>query len=173
MAGNSLKKQATNNKEILITMWTGTVSIDVLFLSSWYFLGNPSSIIPFIIFSIPSTVVMVHLEKTCRPKFDERGGLIRPGEDLGQRGVMEYLKDIVYVTWICKFVSAVLASNWGFVLYVMIPLYAVVKAYTLYSEHRPKNTQSGGSALDEGLMPKSKRQEKMERRGGQKVTYRS
>ena len=82
---------------------------------------------------------------------------------------MEYLKDIVYVTWICKFVSAVLASNWGFAL---IPLYAVVKAYTLYSENRPKHTSSGSTA-NEGLIPKSKRQEKMERRGGQKVTYRS
>ncbi|KAG5359291.1 hypothetical protein CJU90_4030 [Yarrowia sp. C11] len=173
MAGNSLKKQAANNKEILITLWTGSISVDVLFLSSYFFLGNPSSIIPWVIFSIPAAVVMVHLEKTCRPKFDERGGLIRPGEDLAQRGVMEYLKDIVYVTWICKFVSAVLASNWGFALYIMIPLYAVVKAYTLYSENRPKHSTASGSTANEGLIPKSKRQEKMERRGGQKVTYRS
>lgn len=172
MAGNSLKKQAANNKETLITLWTGTVSIDVLFLSSYFFLGAPSSIIPWIIFSIPAAVVMVHLEKTCRPKFDARGGLIRPGEDLAQAGVMEYFKDIVYVTWICKFVTAVFASNWGFSLYVMIPLYAVVKAYTLYSEHRPKG-QSSSNLGTEDLIPKSKRQEKMERRGGQKVTYRS
>jgi SRP-independent targeting protein 2/TMEM208 len=39
------------------------------------------------------------LEFVGRPTFDDRGGVIKTGDDLGQAGLTEYMFDILYLTW--------------------------------------------------------------------------
>lgn len=44
-------------------------------------------------------VLQYQLESVGRPKFDERGGVLQTGSDLGQQGLTEYMFDVLYLTW--------------------------------------------------------------------------
>jgi membrane protein implicated in regulation of membrane protease activity len=86
--------------------------------------------------------------------------------------VTEYAWDIVYVTWICLGVVGLL-GEWAWWIGLVVPAYGGFLAYTTWCDVRrgvsmPPEVErevAGGEG-------KSKRQVKMEQRGGQKVRYR-
>ena len=104
---------------------------------------------------------------------------------------MEYLWDVVYWTWACLlfasvfgdrmwwfYVSGNRGSGWegcfaDFGLQVVIPLYTVWSAYTTYTGARSGMAgMAGGDESSGAATGQSKRSQKMEKRGGQKVQYR-
>jgi len=92
---------------------------------------------------------------------------------MAAKGVTEYLWDIVYATWICLGLVGVL-GEWAWWVGLVVPAYAVYLAWGLYKGF------AGGSVPGMPQVPQqgeqqagaSKRQAKMEARGGQKVRYR-
>lgn len=98
----------------------------------------------------------------------------RTGEDLDAKGLTEYLWDVLYWGWGCVAVAAIF-GDWAWWFWVAVPLYSVYLAWTTYSSMRgglggmmgagesEANGQAGGE---------SKRQKKLEKRGGQKVMNR-
>lgn len=62
-------------------------------------------------------LIEVYLEKISRPKYADAGDLRRAGEDLDGKGLMEYMWDVVYVTWGCLVGVAVL-GEWVWWLWV-------------------------------------------------------
>lgn len=121
--------------------------------------------------SAPAFYIQWHFEKNSRPRYAPNGDLARAGDDLSQPGVMEYLWDVVYVTWGCLVVVSIFGEK-GWWLWVTIPAYAVYAAAGMANKMR--QGFGGGSGLpDEGIEMEglSKRQSKLEKRG-QKVQYR-
>jgi hypothetical protein len=76
--------------------------------------------------------------------------------------------DITYWTYGCVFFAAVL-GDWAWWLYAIVPLYSVYLAYTTFMGVRGGYQDATGVPQPEA---QSKRQAKMEKRGGQKVAYR-
>lgn len=108
-----------------------------------------------------------------RPRYDEAGNLRRAGEDLDAAGLTEFFWDIIYWTWI-NLVAVIVIGNAAWWLYLVVPLYA---AYAAVSTARGVKGMLGGLAGGgaEGEVSEqaqSKRQQKMEKRGGQRVSYR-
>lgn len=110
----------------------------------------------------------------ARPTYQD-GELKRAGEDLEAKGLTEWMWDIEYWTWGNVVLVAILGdwAWWGMVVPV---LYSIWSAWTTYTGVRQGmgGLMGGGDdgAQKQGAGGQSKRQAKMEKRGGQKMVYR-
>jgi hypothetical protein len=63
------------------------------------------------------------LESVGTPKFDDKGGVLKTGDDLGQSGFTEYMFDVIYLTWgIQLLVAFTTTYAWWLYLLVVVPL---------------------------------------------------
>lgn len=127
------------------------------------------SILLYLVLSAPQLLVQLYFERLSRPTLNEDGGVKRPGEDLDAKGLTEYMWDVVYWSYACIALAAII-GDYAWWLWAVIPAYSVYAAYTTY-------TGMTGGYQDAAGVPQpasgtSKRQAKMEKRGGQKVQYR-
>lgn len=108
-----------------------------------------------------------------RPTTSETGEVKRAGEDLEAKGLTEWMWDIIYWTW-GNVVLATLAGDWAWWAMLVVPLYSAWLAWGVFSGAR--GMMGGGAAQQQdpaaAASGQSKRQAKMEKRGGQKVAYR-
>lgn len=126
--------------------------------------------------SLPALAIEFYLEKLGRPRSKANGELISPGEDMAAAGLTEYLWDIVHATWIVLVLVGAF-GEWAWWVGLVVPLYAAYLAWGLYNGFRkgqmPGMPDMGGAAAGgEQEAKQSKRQAKMEGRGGQKARYR-
>ncbi|KAK8027587.1 hypothetical protein PG991_004643 [Apiospora marii] len=76
------------------------------------------------------------VEKTGRPKFDPTTKALKSaGEDLSAPGLTEYMFDVIWVTW-GAIVSVIFVGNWGWLLWLAVPIFAVIKGYSLLGAAR-------------------------------------
>lgn len=130
------------------------------------------SLTPYLLLSAPALVLEFYLDRLGRPSYSADGSLRRAGEDLDAKGLTEFMWDVVYWSWI-NIALAILFGNRAWWLYVVVPAYSVYLAATTVGGM--KGMLGGMGAADgagAGAEAESKRQKKMEKRGGQKVTYR-
>lgn len=83
----------------------------------------------------------------------------------------EYMWDVMYWTWGCIGAVCVFGDR-AWWLWVVVPLYSVWLAYTTFTGMRSGLAGMGGGAPDDTPVGESKRQKKMENRGGQRAQYR-
>jgi hypothetical protein len=96
------------------------------------------------------------------------------GENLDAKGLTEFLWDILYWTWGCIVFAAAFGDQ-AWWLYVIVPAYAVYLGYTTFVGAKQGMAGLAGQAEDgaQGASSgTSKRQAKMQKRGGQRVAYR-
>ena len=126
----------------------------------------------YLILSAPALGLEYWLESIGRPKYDQAGDLQRAGEDLDAPGLTEFFWDVIYWTWI-NIVAVVIIGNVAWWAYLLVPAYAIYAAVTTAQGVRGALSGSAGVGKDtEVPQGQSKRQQKMEARGGQKVKYR-
>ncbi|RMZ90106.1 hypothetical protein DV736_g2668, partial [Chaetothyriales sp. CBS 134916] len=121
------------------------------------------------VLTTPALLIEFYLDRLARPAYNADGSLRRPGDDLGAAGVTEFLWDVLYWTWITVIAAAVF-GNRAWWLYLVVPGYAIYAAVTTVSGLKGMLGGIGGAAGDGG-QAQSKRQKKMEARGGQKLRY--
>ena len=135
-------------------------------------------LLPFILLTLPALVIEFWFERIGRPTYSEGVNgkeLKRAGEDLEAKGLTEWMWDVVYWTWGCTVFAALLGDRLWW-LYLAVPLYSGYLAFATYSGVRQgfsglgARAGAGGEAIGSG--GQSKRQAKMEKRGGQRVQYR-
>ncbi|KAG8531399.1 uncharacterized protein KY384_003028 [Bacidia gigantensis] len=126
------------------------------------------SLLLYVSFAGPSFVIEFWLERIGRPVYTSDGGVQKAGEDLEQKGLTEYLWDVLYWTWACVALATIFGDRswWA---YTAVPLYSAYLAWKTYSGM--KGGLGMGSGEENGQPSESKRQKKMEKRG-QKVQYR-
>ena len=112
-------------------------------------------------------------ERSARPTYiDDGRELKRAGEDLEAKGLTEWMWDVLYWTWGCEACVALFGDRvwWA---YLLVPAYSAYLAFTTFTGLRTGLTGLGGAG-DAGAPAagQSKRQAKIEKRGGQKVQYR-
>ncbi|TID21065.1 hypothetical protein CANINC_003525 [Pichia inconspicua] len=191
MASASDKKQAVRNLSILASVHKLSLIINILAFICVYILKRPSSgKFRFILFSLPLIFCEWTIEKIGRPIYttDPNGYklLVKPGDDLQQSGLTEYMFDIIYLTLIIDILMCVFGSMKVWWILLVIPGYAGWKlkgiASTVLSMFMPSLRGRNASAQsattstmgnDSGAEGKSKRQAKLEKRAAkQQVRYR-
>ena len=99
----------------------------------------------------------------------------RSGEDLEAKGLTEFLWDVLYWTWACILGAAVL-GDWFWCAWGVVPIYSVWLGWKTYSGVRGgMSGMMGGADGADSTGPgsgDSKRQKKLEKRGGQRMQYR-
>ncbi|KAF8251349.1 hypothetical protein K440DRAFT_653172 [Wilcoxina mikolae CBS 423.85] len=168
MANKSSKSLARTNLATLQRTHLTTLSLHAIFILYRLFFRR-GSITKYILLSLPSLLIEFYLDKLGRPRYHASGELRSPGEDLAAAGVTEYLWDIVYVTWIVLGLVGVL-GEWAWWAGLIVPAYAAFLAWGLWK--RMNGGSVPGMPEEQGEEGKSRRQAKMEGRGGQKVRYR-
>lgn len=146
----------------------------------------------YVILCAPSLLFEFWLERIGRPSYvPGTKELRRSGEDLDAKGLTEYMWDVIYWTWGCIVLAAVVGS-WAWWVWVRIyhcqnsylcghidafqvaiPVYSIWLAYTTFGGMRQGMGLLGndGAGADTAQST-SNRQKKMEKRGGQRVQYR-
>lgn len=134
--------------------------------------------LPFILLSLPALAIEFWFERIARPVFaSDSGELKRAGEDLDSKGLTEWMWDVVYWTWGNVILVAAL-GDWAWWLYLIVPAYSAYLAFTTFYGVRQSLGGMSAGAGGEGVPAsdskggQSKRQAKIEKRGGQKVQYR-
>jgi len=177
MAQKAAKSLATRNTARLQQTHSITLLLHMAFLLLSFTLRRDLSFPLYILFTSPALLVEIYLDILARPKFAENGDLRKAGEDLDAKGLTEFMWDIVYWTWINLVLVGVL-GNRGWWLYMVVPAYAVYSVFGVVGGVKSMMGGLGGAAADGdgaggiGTGGQSKRQTKMEKRGGQKVAYR-
>lgn len=67
------------------------------------------------------------LESVGTPRFDEKGGVITSGSDLGQEGLTEYMFDVIYLTWGIQILVAFTTTYAWWLYLLVISLFLRVK----------------------------------------------
>ncbi|KIW04651.1 hypothetical protein, variant [Verruconis gallopava] len=186
MAQKAKKELAARNAAKLNQTLYFSISVHTFFILLRLLLFRHSfttrSLILYLVLSTPSFLIHFWLERIGRPTYtppsssstSEKGDLKSAGEDLDAKGLTEFLWDVTYWTWGCVVFAAAFGDR-AWWLYLVIPAYAVYLAYTTFMGAKRGMAGFGGiSQGEEGISSGvgSKRQMKMEKRGGQKAVYR-
>lgn len=132
------------------------------------------SMLAWFLISLPSFIIEFWFERVARPTYADQGNgmeLKRAGEDLDAKGLTEWMWDIVYWTWGVIALAAVF-GKWAWYLALVIPVYSAWLAWTTYTGARSGLSGMADSREDGAPAAQSKRQAKMEKRGGQRMQYR-
>jgi hypothetical protein len=174
MAKSAAKALATRNAARLRQTHLTTLALHTLFLLLSLTLRRSLSLKRYILFSLPALLIETYLHILAQPSHAADGTIRSGGSDLADKGLTEFMWDVVYWTWI-NLVIVVVVGNWGWWLYAAVPAYAVYCVVGAARGVRGLLSGGGGAGADgEGGMggASSKRQAKMEKRGGQRVAYR-
>jgi hypothetical protein len=160
MAQKAKKDRAKSNISTLNTLHVGTLSLNALFLL-FNLLIKRRSLLAYLVFSIPCFVAQYVLESSGRPKYDSSTKALKSaGEDLAAPGLTEYMFDIIWVTWACL-VAVMLAGNWGWTFWVVVPAYGAYKGYGLLGMARGMmGGAQKGQMPDEGAAMQGNRKQR-------------
>ncbi|KAF2807102.1 DUF788 domain protein [Mytilinidion resinicola] len=179
MAQKAAKTLAARNTQILNRTLSVSLAVHAFYLLVRLILFRASftrnSFITYLLLWLPAAFIQFQFERIGRPTYvsgaaGERKELKKSGDDLEAKGLTEWMWDVLYWTYGCTILVAVL-GDWAWWWWVVIPLYSGWLAYTTFMGAK------GGMAgmTDSAGVPQggaSKRSQKLEKRGGQKMQYR-
>lgn len=173
MAQKAVKTLASRNTSILLRTHIITLCLHIIFFLLRFLFSRPRLLWPYVAFAGPTLAIEFYLERLGRPRYNPADGSLRsPGVDLSAAGLTEYLWDVLYWTWGCVGAACVFGDR-AWWLWIVIPLYSVWLAWTTFIGMTKGFAGLSGSAEDvAGSGVESKRQKKVDRRGGQKVQHR-
>jgi hypothetical protein len=135
MAQKARKDRAKANTAALMNLHIGSLVVNVLFVLSNLFFKRKSLLL-YVLLSIPSFVCEFILESTGRPKYDSSSNSLKTaGEDLSASGLTEYMFDVIWVTW-ASVILVIFFGNWGWFLWSVVPVYGLVKGFSLLGAAR-------------------------------------
>lgn len=170
MAQKAAKTLTVRNAARLKQTHLITLLLHSIFLLLRFTLRRALSLKRYLLLSLPALAIELYLDRLAQPSYKPDGSLRRAGEDLDAKGLTEFMWDIVYWTWI-NLLLVVVLGNRAWWLYLIVPGYAIYAAVTTASGLKGMLGGMAGGGGEAGE-PASKRQAKMEKRGGQRVAYR-
>ncbi|KAL9599272.1 MAG: hypothetical protein Q9219_003974 [cf. Caloplaca sp. 3 TL-2023] len=177
MAQKAAKQLAARNSSILKRTHLISLAINAFFILLRVIIFRASctqaTYLSYGLLSTPAFAIQFWFERIGRPAFALNGELKKSGEDLEAKGLTEYMWDVLYWTWGCTLLSAILGDKawWG---WIIVPLYSIWLAWTTFGGMRQGLAGMAGGGHGEVMAngAGSNRQKKLEKRGGQKMQYR-
>ena len=174
----ALKTLAAKNTQTLNRTHLISLAVNTLYFLLRFFLSLRRSLLLYILISLPALLIEFWFERIARPTYTSPSSgekdLKRAGEDLEAKGLTEWMWDLVYWTWACV-VLVTLFGDWAWWAWAAVPAYSGWLAWSTYTGARSGLGGMMGGTGGEGAGGaggQSKRQAKMEKRGGQKMVYR-
>ncbi|KAI3662338.1 hypothetical protein MP638_004862 [Amoeboaphelidium occidentale] len=169
MANQAAKKIAQENTRILSVLTYGFIIIHALywFVRILFYRGitENTELVIYGSSSLLSLFLFAQLRNMGKPKYGERGELLSEGYDLNSPGIVEYMLDTIYVTWLAQIVS--LFWSYGWWLLSLVPLYLLFTGAKSFLLPMLLNSSSPAAPY-----PTSKRAEKKKANEGKvKVKY--
>jgi hypothetical protein len=126
-ANAAQKKLAASNAQTLRTHRYAFLAVNITFIVVRLLLRRSSSTWTLYILYLLSFAtagwLQYQLESVGTPKFDDKGGVLKTGDDLGQSGFTEYMFDVIYLTWgIQLLVAFTTTYAWWLYLLVLVSL---------------------------------------------------
>ncbi|PWY93257.1 DUF788 domain protein [Aspergillus sclerotioniger CBS 115572] len=173
MAQKAAKTLAARNASLLLRTHVISAALHALFLVLHWLFNRPRSLTPYLVLACPTLLIEFYLDRLGRPSYATPDGSLRsPGEDLGAAGLTEYMWDVLYWTWGCIGAVCVFGDR-AWWLWTVVPVYSVWLAYSTFTGMKNGLAgMGGGGGGQEQVATESKRQKKMEKRGGQRAQYR-
>ncbi|KPI39974.1 uncharacterized protein AB675_11436 [Cyphellophora attinorum] len=171
MAKSAAKQLSTRNTARLNQTHLITAALHTIFLLSRFTFRRSLSLTRYTLFCLPATLIEAYLHILATPSYDPEGKIRSAGSDLNEKGLTEFMWDVLYWTWI-NMVLVVLVGNWGWWAYLVVPGYAAYAIVPTVGGIKGMLSGMGGGGVEGGAAGQSKRQQKMEKRGGQRVAYR-
>ncbi|PGH36124.1 hypothetical protein GX50_00979 [[Emmonsia] crescens] len=182
MAQKAAKTLAARNTRLLNRTHLTSLILHLLYLLLHFFLHRPRSLTLYLLLATPTLAIEFYLERLGRPRYNNAaasgggGSTLRSaGEDLDAPGLTEYFWDVIYWTWGCMGAVCVFGDRMWW-LWGLVPLYSGWLAYSTFMGFKGGMAGLGGGVGEDaagGEVAESKRQKKMEKRGGaQRVRYR-
>lgn len=173
MAKSAAKQLTTRNTARLKQTHLITLAINSAFILLRFTFRRSLSLKRYTLLSLPALAIEAYLHILATPSFSPDGDIRSAGSDLNEKGLTEFMWDVVYWTWINLGLVMIL-GNWAWWLYLVVPGYAVYALVTTFSGVKNMLGGMGAAGADGegGAAGQSKRQQKMEKRGGQRVAYR-
>lgn len=124
----------------------------------------PVSIVKPSFFIITQGILYFSLQSLARPIYSNDGAkIVDYDQDLSQSGMLEYIHDILYLTFAIQLLS--LISTWFFLLYLVIPMFGL---FMLLQWRKGQGNQAAFQEAiqkeNAGLSRKERRQMKREQR---------
>lgn len=172
----AVKSQAASNTARLLQTHSIAAGVNALYIVLKFVLRRQRSLTLYLVLNAPALLIEFWFERIARPTIVD-GEVKRAGEDLEAKGLTEWMWDVLYWSWGTLAIVS-LAGDWAWWLWAVVPLYSAYLAFTTYSGMRQGlgGMMGGGDAKGEPAVGagggQSKRQAKMEKRGGQKMQYR-
>jgi hypothetical protein len=165
------KSLASKNAATLNRTHQITVLLHSLFWALHFLFNRPSALLRYILLTLPALGIEFYLERLGRPRYSPQdGSLKQAGEDMSASGLTEYMWDVTYWTWGCL-VAACVFGDRAWWLYLAVPFWSVYLLWTTFTGMKKGLAGMGGSGEASGETT-SKRQQKLEKRGGQRVQHR-
>ncbi|TID13107.1 DUF788 domain protein [Venturia nashicola] len=177
MAQKAAKSLAVRNKQKLDQTRLFTLAVHLFYIIFRVLIFRSSftrgSFWRYALFSFPALFIQFWFERIGRPVYgSEPGDLRKSGEDLEAKGLTEWMWDVLYWTYGCILFAAVIGDR-AWWLYITVPVYSAYLAYTTFTGVRQGMAgMAGPASAEEGTTTQSKRQAKLEKRGGQRTQYR-
>ncbi|KAJ2894732.1 hypothetical protein MKZ38_007282 [Zalerion maritima] len=150
MAQKATKARAKSNVESLKNLHLCSLCINVLFLL-WHFFFKSRSLLTYFLLSIPAFLCEYALERAGRPKYHpQTGALVSAGDDLKNAGLTEYMFDCVWITW-AALTLVMLFGNWMWLLWSVVPAFALYKGSALLSMARGMMGMGGSGGMPQGM----------------------
>ncbi|OJJ31024.1 hypothetical protein ASPWEDRAFT_62339 [Aspergillus wentii DTO 134E9] len=172
MAQKAAKNLAARNAALLLRTHIITACLHAVFLFLHWTFNRPGAMKPYFLLACPTLAIEFYLERLGRPQFHAADGSLRSaGEDLGASGLTEYMWDVLYWTWGCMGAVCIFGDR-AWWLWIVVPVYTVWLAYSTFTGMKSGLAGMGGAPDAPQAAGESKRQKKMEKRGGQRMQYR-
>lgn len=97
-------------------------------LGLWLFSSASGGWLSIIVYFVLNVAVLGFFYVSAAPKYDASGALISSGQDLSQKGLMDFLWDFIYVTWFCEVVT--LFSAWLWLLMLIVRSFTASSSQT-------------------------------------------
>ncbi|KAJ1834216.1 hypothetical protein LPJ63_002142 [Coemansia sp. RSA 2711] len=168
MANQSAKRIAQQNAARMATLSKVFVGVNVVYLVVRYVVQYRSvcwsDFVLYLGTAGLETFLYMNLYASSRPRYDPGGVLVSAGTDLGQPGLVSYMFDYIYISWLVHLLS--LATRWAWALYLAIPVYLLVVAAPYIRQFWAANAgaEPQPAATAEDAAREKKRREKKERK---------
>ncbi|KAF2398215.1 hypothetical protein EJ06DRAFT_558593 [Trichodelitschia bisporula] len=167
MANKATKALAARNTVVLDRTRLITLAVHAVFIILRCFIFRSSltkrTLVLYALLSTPSLVIQFWFEKVGRPQYGlEPGELRKGGEDLEAKGLTEWMWDVLYWTYGCLVLVAVL-GDWAWWAWIVVPFYSAYLAYTAFAGVKQSMAGLAGPAA-EGDPASSKRQQKLQKK---------
>ena len=129
MAKNAAKSLAVRNTARLKQTHLITLAIHVTFLLFAFVIRRSLSLYRYILLSAPGLAIEAYLHILATPTYGQDGNIRSAGSDLSEKGLTEFMWDVVYWTWI-NLIAVMVIGNWAWWLYLVVPSYAIYAAVT-------------------------------------------